>query len=181
MRRNRGGRTGRWRPAKRGSRENEAVASARPSEPRRENNLDRVCHNKLYAEQQQRNESPEPNKIKTPCLLAQTKTLRVRRRRARRWRETPRHADERTPVGARRARLSRKAVEKSSTKPGIRTRLKSSLNSRRNRRRMLRSQASLFIVYMYKALRSAGGLRRPLRSLWKKKYMSNYAKRTEGR
>ena len=46
-------------------------------------------------------------------------------RRARRWRKTPRCAHGRTPVGARRARPSRKMVEKASTQPGTRRRLES--------------------------------------------------------
>ena len=77
------------------------------------------------SEQQQRNKSPGPKEIKPPCLLAPAKILRVRGRLARRRRETPRCAHGRAPVGARRARPSRKAVEKASTKPGKRRRLES--------------------------------------------------------
>ena len=84
-------------------------------------------NNKLFPEQHhQRNKSPGPNKIESPCLLARANILRIRGRRARRWRETPRCAHGRTPgVGARRAQPSREAVEKASTKLGKRRRLES--------------------------------------------------------
>ena len=95
----------------------------------------------LFAEQQQRNKSPGTAKTEPPCLLAPANILRVRGRRARRWRETPRCAHGRTPVGARRARPSRKAVEKASAKPGKRRLLapqpkfKTELSTRRSRTR----------------------------------------------
>ena len=79
---------------------------------------DRVCHNQLFAEQQQRNTSPGPKKIEPPCLVGPAEIVRVRGRRACRWRETPRCAHGRTPIGACRARPSKKAVEKASTNPG---------------------------------------------------------------
>ena len=61
--------------------------------------------------QQQRNQYPGRNTIEPPCLFTLAIILQVRGCHARRWRETPRGAHERTPVGARQARPSRKAVE----------------------------------------------------------------------
>ena len=58
-------------------------------------------------------------------FLAPANILRVRGRRARRLRETPRRAHARTPVGARRVRLLRKAAETVSTKSGKQRRLES--------------------------------------------------------
>ena len=105
-------------------------------------------HNKLFPEKQHHNKSPGPKKIEPPCLHAPAKIFQVRGRCARRWRETPRCAHRRTPGEARRARPSREAIEKSGAKPG--KRLESGLNSTRNvrnRKRLLRSQASRNIVY----------------------------------
>ena len=49
----------------------------------------------------------------------------VRGRRARRWRETPRRVNRRTPVGARQTRPSKKSAEKTRTKAGKRRRAES--------------------------------------------------------
>ena len=59
--------------------------------------------------------------------------------------------DGRTHVGSRRARPSRKAIEKANTKAGKGRRLESQtiINSRQNRKRRLRSQPSRSIIYIF--------------------------------